>query len=55
MNESNQNFTADTARRLAAAEKDRMENSVEALANELANDIINYVESVYKGKYWFHC
>ncbi len=41
-----QDFTADTARRLAQAEKDRMEKSVEALAN----DIIDYVKTVYKEK-----
>lgn len=39
-------FTADTARKLAKAEKDRMEKSVEALAN----DIIDYIRSVYKEK-----
>jgi hypothetical protein len=39
-------FTADTARKLAKAEKDRMEKSVETLAN----DIIDYIRSVYKEK-----
>ncbi len=46
MSSYGQDFTADTARRLAKAEKDRMEKSVEALAN----DIIDYIRSVYKEK-----
>ena len=41
-----QEFTADTARKLAKAEKERMEKSVETLAN----DIIDYIKSVYKEK-----
>lgn len=46
MNGYEHEFTADTARKLAKAEKDRMEKSVEVLAN----DIIDYIRSVYKEK-----
>ncbi len=46
MSSYGQDFTADTARKLAEAEKNRMEKSVEAIAN----DIIDYIKSVYKEK-----
>lgn len=46
MSSYGQDFTADTARKLAKAEIDRMEKSVQTLAD----DIIDYIRSVYKEK-----